>query len=994
MTRLHTDSRQQQLLLNDGSLTELLAPTVRYMGKAVVQGSGPGKPIIGKLPVLLVIGMVIALYFWTAWSNGNDFSLAGQKYDYYNLLANGFRDGHLYLKVQPDPRLRVEPPNRVVSKDAAYLLDVSYYRGRYFLYFGVTPALLLFYPYALLTGQNLPEALVAALVASVAFLLNIAWLTVLRRRFFPRLQNGTWTWIVAAVGLCNALPVVIRKPEVYEIAVISGYACTMASLLCLTLSLTRSERALRWLAMAGVCAGLAIGSRPSLSISAAASLVLAAAMLWWRQRKAHDRALTSTLQIIGAAVLPFGACLAGLGWYNWARFGNPFEFGWRYQLGSNLNGVSITFSNLWYNLGRYYLTPPDIGWFFPFFAPGPEGYFPQGYYGIEQAHGQFLFLPLLGFSLVTGGWIAISRRAWPKDIGTVVLITGVWFAASLVPVAMIGVRSNRYMLDFHPLLLILTLLPVLACVEMSAGLARWLARGALGWLAVLAVYNVFISFQVHGFFQTDNPWLYARLERACNRLVWPLHRLTRPALGSLAFQVVFPAGRPGRLEPLLLAGSDGNSDAIYVHYLEGQRGELIFAHQGYGEAAGIPFDLHPDESRQLEVSLGTIMPPSGHPWYDGMPALAERLRTSVRAMLDGAEVLSVDAACHQASPDQVVLGRRRGLMAGEATFGGKISFLRALGADRAWLAKQAAAVGPVRLRLQLPRDRFGVREPLWLSGTREQFDFVYITYVDEHSIQFGIEHRGNPNLLNSSVMAVDYLQPHEIIIEKDSLSLGEWQTEAEYREGKPEGVRLWLDGYEAFAARIPLYPAEPWQMYVGCMPWPLNTSRRMFGGRMLEVSRLGATRAQIEALLVSKKPLSLHLLFPKDRVGIREPLLTTGVTGHGDGLYVHYIDRDTVAIGFDHWGVGGPESPPLHVDYSTLQQITISFGPLLAADDPGYGRLYVAINGMKVFDMPVKFHPARPKETAVGRNPIGLSTSEAVFQGRILSIEPAPNGPK
>jgi hypothetical protein len=129
-------------------------------------------------------------------------------------------------------------------------------------------------------------------------------------------------------------------------------------------------------------------------------------------------------------------------------------------------------------------------------------------------------------------------------------------------------------------------------------------------------------------------------------------------------------------------------------------------------------------------------------------------------------------------------------------------------------------------------------------------------------------------------------------------------------------------------------------------------------------------------------------------MGVCEPLLTTGVTGHGDGLYVHYIDRDAVALGFDHWGVGGPVSPPLQVDYRALQQITIAFGSLLAADDPRHGRLYVAMNGRKVFDLPAKFHPARPQEAAVGKNPIGLSTSEAVFQGRILSIEPAPNGPE
>jgi len=933
---------------------------------------------VRKMPAVpAMVGLVIAFYFWTAWSNGNGFSFGGRQADYYNRLTHGFLAGHLYLDAQPDPRLRVEPPNRIVSPGVPYLLDASYFRGRYYLYFGVVPAVALFLPYAALTGQDLPEGVVAALLASGAFVVMVLWLDVLRRRFFPRISAAAWAWTVLAAGLCNGIPVVIRKPEVYEIAVVSGCVCAMASLLGLTLALLRPERAGRWLALAGGAAGLAIGSRPSLAVGAAVAVLGVTAVVWRRQR-AVGAGGNAGWRIAAAAGLPLGACLAALGWYNWARFGNPLDVGWRYQLGSNPQGISASLANLKYNLARYYLTAPDRGWFFPFFGPGPEGQAPPGYYGMEQAHGQFLVLPLLAVALALAGWSLVRRRNWFEGAGPVALATAIWSLSCLVPVAMLGVRSNRYQLDFHPPLLVLTLGPILIGAAAPEKGIRWLARAGLGWLAVLSVYNVCISLQTQGFFQTDNPRLYGRLERAANRLAWPLHRLTRPEFGTREYRLVFPAATPGRFEPLLMAGSEGNADALLVHYLADGRGELIFAHQGYGDATGSPFNLHPGQVRRLTVALGTVMPPAGHPWYDGQPAAMGRLRSSVRVALDGAEILTVDAPCHLASPDQIVLGRRRGQMEGEAFFGGRITPARALGPDRAWLARQEAAAGAVSLRLQLPRDRFGMREPLLLTGTREQYDLVCITYVDEHSVQFAVEHRGHADLFLSPVVPVDYLRPHELIIGRG----GEVRNDA-------NGLQLWLDGTEVLADQNPVYPAEPWQFYVGCTLWPLNTCRRMFGGPLLAGSRLDASPGRVAAVLGAGRPFSLHLFFPTDRMGMSEPLLTTGVTGRGDGLYVHYVDRNTVVLGFDHWGIGGLVSAPLAVNDRALQQLTISFGPLLAPGDPRRGRLMVALNGIPVFDRPAEFHPANPGEAVVGRNPIGLSTSEPAFQGTILSVDPA-----
>ena len=61
--------------------------------------------------------------------------------DYYNLLVDGFRHGHLYLPVKPEPELlALENPYDPVANAAYRLLDPSLYNGRYYLYFGPVPA--------------------------------------------------------------------------------------------------------------------------------------------------------------------------------------------------------------------------------------------------------------------------------------------------------------------------------------------------------------------------------------------------------------------------------------------------------------------------------------------------------------------------------------------------------------------------------------------------------------------------------------------------------------------------------------------------------------------------------------------------------------------------------------------------------------------------------------------------------------------------------------
>ena len=105
--------------------------------------------------VFLLVG---SFYVWVASPESWLFAQAGSGQSYYNLLIDGFRAGKLSLDVEVPPALKALPDPYDPVQNAPYRMhDVSYYKGAYYLYFGVTPAATLFWPYRVLTGKYLSE---------------------------------------------------------------------------------------------------------------------------------------------------------------------------------------------------------------------------------------------------------------------------------------------------------------------------------------------------------------------------------------------------------------------------------------------------------------------------------------------------------------------------------------------------------------------------------------------------------------------------------------------------------------------------------------------------------------------------------------------------------------------------------------------------------------------------------------------------------------------
>ena len=222
----------------------------------------------------------------------------------------------------PDPYDPVA--NDIYRVSPPYLMhDLSYYKGRLYLYFGATPVLMLFWPYTRLTGEYLSYRQAVTMFCSIGFLATVSLLCAVWRRYFAEVGVGVVVACVVALGFAVGTPAQLTQASFYQVPRTCGYMLTMLTLGGIWCALHDAKRRWLWLAAASVAYGLALGARPNL-LPGAVILLLPVIQVWGERKRAWHA--------LAAAIVPIALIWCGLMLYNELRFDNPLEFGWHYQL--------------------------------------------------------------------------------------------------------------------------------------------------------------------------------------------------------------------------------------------------------------------------------------------------------------------------------------------------------------------------------------------------------------------------------------------------------------------------------------------------------------------------------------------------------------------------------------------------------------------------------------------------------------------------------------
>ncbi len=386
-----------------------------------------------------------------------------QDYDYYSELAKSFKGGRLYIADAPPPELLAldNPYDYFLRRQLGienFPWDVSLYKGKFYLYWGPVPAVLLT-AFNLNQLSNIADFHLAFVFACGVFL----YMALLIRSFWKNSIRYSPAWLLTfllfVVGLSTPVTIILKGAMVYEAAIFGSQFFFIGGFYWLYSAL-RDDKPVIWkLALATAHWALAVGTRiiilPSVLFCVGFTLVYAIRCYSYTKIKA-------SISILAALLLPLILAGIGLAWYNWARFDSIFEFGLTYQL-ANIDYTKFeglfSISRISYNTKLYFAYPLKMMPKFPYISR------------IEYLHsndrlgGLFYITPYIFLSILPV-YHLFKKLFIPKKFfapGTKYTLAEPWLFFALLGSGSISILilmsyyfvAMRFIEDFMPALLIL-----------------------------------------------------------------------------------------------------------------------------------------------------------------------------------------------------------------------------------------------------------------------------------------------------------------------------------------------------------------------------------------------------------------------------------------------------------------------------------------------------------------------------------------------------------
>lgn len=581
---------------------------------------------------IIVCALIVVTFAWIAQPGFLELANPQAKDSYYNLLVQGFRGGQLNVKRDAPPGLAKLSNPYDPSLNEAYIWDdhhlsyeMSYYGGKLYLYFGVAPTLVLFWPIAALTGHYLLQKNAIVIFFAGGFLLAACLLHAIRQRYFPEIKIAVAIVGLLALGLATGILETLASCDVYEVAKSCGFAFTMLALAGIWRALNQPKQQITWLLLASLAYGLAIGSRPSL-LFGAIILLMPVVRQWFTTDAPDSRQRAAWL--FAAATAPITLIIFGLMIYNDRRFGNPFEFGWHYQLTSFDNHTARQFSlhYLWFNFRFYFLEPMFWDSHFPFLKSEISAPSNSGYFGIASPYSGVL----VNYPVV---WLALAAPlAWrlrPMEpfspLRWFIVALVLLFATCAVTVCLFFAAGSTYELDFLPALMLLAMIGIFCLERALANAPAWRRAARIAWCGLLAyslAFNALAaveSFVAADYF-TGNSFLHQnRLKEAIERFqagltLEPDDASLHVGLGTADYKI----GKTGGAVAELNHASELDPQSAEAHYDLGcallPMGRVYEATQHFEKA--LVLDPHfaethfPEENNNLAWSFATNPDPA------------------------------------------------------------------------------------------------------------------------------------------------------------------------------------------------------------------------------------------------------------------------------------------------------------------------------------------------------------------------------------------------
>jgi hypothetical protein len=504
------------------------------------------KPIdYWSLSGILLVACISFLYVLTAGTNGvplitnvstSDYfsvirdsdiypEFGREHYGYYNLLADAFLSRHLYLPIEPDPKL-LELDNPYDAKaNAPYRLhDASLKNGHFYFYFGPVPALLLFSPFRILGIGMMSEPLACSILYILILILSYEMVCTLCGK--SGIKPGWWNPFAAiTIGLGGNALFILRRPVVYEVAILSG--CVLALLaIRFLIEYLLAKSGSKWLIfITGAFISLSMGCRPNSIILAPVAGLCLLIFLFKKKPRPTYATIFGVLCILAIPIIVGGALLL---LYNYQRYGQALEFGMNLQL-TAVGAPNVAFSKktsflthfiadpnlIISNLIYYFIIPPKIQDIFPFISAAQDRLFLGDIklHGVDSMVGFLISCPIIpiGIILIIIN-IFLSNKRY---ILFIAILPSLFGFASLIGLSILFTNATmRYFGDFLPLIIISSVMGCIFIITISNKFLKILLFPVI-WIFLIFCSTINIAIGQTGYydlFRRGEPELYYRIE--------------------------------------------------------------------------------------------------------------------------------------------------------------------------------------------------------------------------------------------------------------------------------------------------------------------------------------------------------------------------------------------------------------------------------------------------------------------------------------------------
>jgi hypothetical protein len=439
-----------------------------------------------------------------------------QAFQYNKYLVDAFMEGRTWL----DHRANVE---RLLSAERPYdinwlalngyqanidwVFDWAYYKGKHYCYFGAVPAVILYVPYKMITGDYLSNHAGVFLFTAIAVvLLALLWRYCVKR-YMPDATFAFYLLSFLALFFASGQYATLRFPLFYAIVQSAAFMFAIAGILLLLKSVERNDKINRLkLFFACLCFALIVGCRPNMIFVS----LLVPVVLWKRR----------SWKLLLFISIPYIIVAIPLMMYNYARFDSVFEFGANY----NLTNGNMTAYHLLNPIGKiiktlissasFLFAPNEYSLRFPFVIPkGPDGDILAGTFHVAETGGGIINFPIV-FCL-----FYLLKNIFNKKTALSQEISRMLFAFLIIAAAIIILNSftvgflRRYTVDFAVFIILPSLWSAYYwCGDLNSAHSRTTRLKAVYVLLAASIFVGLFSFVPGVLLSPQNPVLYRYLE--------------------------------------------------------------------------------------------------------------------------------------------------------------------------------------------------------------------------------------------------------------------------------------------------------------------------------------------------------------------------------------------------------------------------------------------------------------------------------------------------